>query len=107
MKELKITKVEKIELNNENYSKYNFLETKAIAILKTIDFLSKEGKTNLNPLEIIKQEFIIKYGTEKFNNTILYNISISCLIEVCKYLDNNLNLNIDDTCEYFTQRGDV
>ena len=107
MKETKIVKNEKIDTSDINYSKYYYLYTKATAMIKVIDYLSMESKLVSNPIDIIRQEFILKYGKDKLNDGFLYNVSISCLIDSCKFLDEKLKINSIDLLKLFNKdKGD-
>jgi len=101
MKKIKKINNENIVLSNEDYLKYDFIQTKAIAILKLTEYLSKETKMVIDPFDIIKQEFVMKYDKEKLNDTVLYKIVISCLIDTTKYLENKLQLNYKELYKYF------
>lgn len=103
MKEFKIVKNEKISFSDIDYSMYYYLITKATAMIKVIDYLSVESKLVSNPIDIIREEFILRYGNDKLNNTTLYNVSISCLVDSCKFLDKNLKINSNNLLKLFNK----
>ena len=77
------------------------MQTKAIAVIKLINFFSSESIIDINPIDIIKQEFILKYNKEKLNGKVLHKIVISCFNDACDFFNNKLNIRDNNLYRYF------
>ena len=57
MEEVKIVKSVKVDANDNDYFELDFLNIKAFAILKVMDFIVRD-KLVKNPFAVIKEEFV-------------------------------------------------
>lgn len=98
MKKFKILKNEKIVLDDTNIFEINFLNTNAIAILKVVDYLCSDNILLFNPIDLIMEEFTLKFNDK--SDEFIYNAVISCLITACKYKDNELKFYNTNLLKY-------